>query len=89
MEPGSSIIGIDNDYPREKYFFDNMNNVGSCINLKILSQYLQFGYYLFYITKRIFLKRDNFRDMKINNESKFAKNIFHQSRKQIGLIAGY
>jgi len=48
VEPGSSIIGIDDDYPTEKYFFDNMNNVGNRTSIKILSQYLQLRYYLFY-----------------------------------------
>jgi len=58
VEPGSSIIGIGDDYPKEKYFFDKMNNVGSCTSIKILSQ-LQLRYCLFYNIRRIFLKRDN------------------------------
>ena len=59
MEPGSSIMGIDDDYPTEKYFFDNMNNLGSCTSIKILSQHLQLRSCLFYNIRRIFLKRGN------------------------------
>lgn len=48
MESDSSCIGIDEDYPKGKYFFDNMNNVLSGRKIKILSQYLLLDYYLFY-----------------------------------------
>lgn len=41
MESSSRCIGIDDDYPTEKYFFDNMNHVGNCKAVKMLVKHLQ------------------------------------------------
>jgi len=59
VEPESSRIGIDDDYPGEKYFFGNMNKENNCISIEILSKYLQLRYCLFSDDKIIFFRRGN------------------------------
>ncbi|WP_171983620.1 MULTISPECIES: hypothetical protein [Clostridium] len=41
MESSSRCIGIDDDYPKQKYFFDNINYVRIFKDAKILAKHLQ------------------------------------------------